>query len=680
MQLRNKDNLKKILAFICCTMMIVTSLYCTSNHAKAEDSTTKVTARTEYTQIVDIYQEALASFEKNSQENMYIGAKSQFSKIDDTLKDIGANLQNETENLDYKNISDLQSVMYSVLPLSITDYIQELEKIKQYINSNDSDNKIRIANLIKDAKAINASIAEISTKLKNYLEKYSQNKTYSDGVELMIDYNGGTCDQKSSIKVTKIPGEEFGLVAPSRKDCIFSGWKILSGDSKIETKNGSNIIIVGNETTIIQAIWKTENGEIVENTSTVTPTTINTPTIEPTATPTPKQINVTVTFEGGTYKEQNTFSQKVIEKNTVVLFENVNLIKKDGYRVSEIISKNGGVCKILDDKRVIYTAPSYNVTKVDLLTVVWEKYDTTQETPEPNAQNTVFVNLNGGLFKDTNKENRIFNVSANTTKTLFKTTDIKKEGYTLQGFNVSDGSKCLIQGEDVILLPTEYKRDGITITAIWSIDSVITPQPTTTIISVTTEPTATPIITQGPTIIPTMQPTQKPTITPTKTPIPVKLEISRNTITIGVDEGVKILTKVIPKTKVTFTSQDNLICGVTANGTVIGRKAGMTQIIVKAGTTTKKVNVNVLLKPTKICLTRTFKTKATYTMKKGKTKQLMIYFYQNSYSNKITFSSSNKKVATVSSRGKIKAKKKGTCKITVKTYNGKKAVATIKVK
>ena len=45
---------------------------------------------------------------------------------------------------------------------------------------------------------------------------------------------------------------------------------------------------------------------------------------------------------------------------------------------------------------------------------------------------------------------------------------------------------------------------------------------------------------------------------------------------------------------------------------------------------------------------------------------------------KVTYSSSNKKVATVSSKGVIKAKKAGTAKITVKS-GSKKVVVTVKV-
>lgn len=47
---------------------------------------------------------------------------------------------------------------------------------------------------------------------------------------------------------------------------------------------------------------------------------------------------------------------------------------------------------------------------------------------------------------------------------------------------------------------------------------------------------------------------------------------------------------------------------------------------------------------------------------------------------KVTFKSNKPKVAAVTSKGVVTAKKKGTAKITVKTYNNKKKTVTIKVK
>lgn len=67
-------------------------------------------------------------------------------------------------------------------------------------------------------------------------------------------------------------------------------------------------------------------------------------------------------------------------------------------------------------------------------------------------------------------------------------------------------------------------------------------------------------------------------------------------------------------------------------------------------------------------------------LKKGKTFALKTKVeVTGKASKKVTFASSNKKVATVSSKGKIKAVKNGTAKITVKSTFNKKKKATVKV-
>lgn len=88
----------------------------------------------------------------------------------------------------------------------------------------------------------------------------------------------------------------------------------------------------------------------------------------------------------------------------------------------------------------------------------------------------------------------------------------------------------------------------------------------------------------------------------------------------------------------------------------------------------KKVTIKVTVKaaPKKATLKKksvTIKKKKTYTIALKKTN-----------SAKVTYKSSNKKIATVNANGVVKAKKKGNCKITVTTYNGKKATLKVKVK
>ncbi|HCT91060.1 MAG TPA: hypothetical protein DF613_06740 [Lachnospiraceae bacterium] len=71
---------------------------------------------------------------------------------------------------------------------------------------------------------------------------------------------------------------------------------------------------------------------------------------------------------------------------------------------------------------------------------------------------------------------------------------------------------------------------------------------------------------------------------------------------------------------------------------------------------------------------------ATKKLKKGKTFQIRVKLPKNTASNKITYKSNKKSVATVSSQGKIKAVKKGTAIITIRTFNKKTAKIKIVVK
>lgn len=75
-------------------------------------------------------------------------------------------------------------------------------------------------------------------------------------------------------------------------------------------------------------------------------------------------------------------------------------------------------------------------------------------------------------------------------------------------------------------------------------------------------------------------------------------------------------------------------------------------------------------------------TKKTYALTKGKTASLKVSVNPSKAKKSVSFKSSNKKVATVSKKGKITAKKSGTAKITVtvKGKKGKKKTTYVKIK
>ena len=68
------------------------------------------------------------------------------------------------------------------------------------------------------------------------------------------------------------------------------------------------------------------------------------------------------------------------------------------------------------------------------------------------------------------------------------------------------------------------------------------------------------------------------------------------------------------------------------------------------------------------------------TLKVGKKLTLKAALTPTKAKTSYTWTSSNKKVATVSGKGVVKAIKPGKAKITVRTANGKKATVTITVK
>lgn len=128
---------------------------------------------------------------------------------------------------------------------------------------------------------------------------------------------------------------------------------------------------------------------------------------------------------------------------------------------------------------------------------------------------------------------------------------------------------------------------------------------------------------------------------------------------------------------VTFKSSKTSVVTVSQSGKISAKKAGTAVItVVSANGKTAVCKVTVTQDPTGVKLNRTSKTlgvKETYTLKPT---------LKPSYASnkKYTWTSSNKKVVKVNSKGKLTAGKVGTATITVKTSNGKKAICKITVK
>lgn len=155
----------------------------------------------------------------------------------------------------------------------------------------------------------------------------------------------------------------------------------------------------------------------------------------------------------------------------------------------------------------------------------------------------------------------------------------------------------------------------------------------------------------------------------------VSLSKTKLTIKIGQSATLKVNGT---KKKVTWASSKKANVAVTSKGKITAKKAGKVTITAKAEGVSLKCNVTVKTAPKSVKATVSGKKKVT--LKKNKSCKIKVSMSPKGSDSVLKYSTSNKKVATVDSKGKVKAKKKGTATITVKAANGKKATIKVTVK
>ena len=184
--------------------------------------------------------------------------------------------------------------------------------------------------------------------------------------------------------------------------------------------------------------------------------------------------------------------------------------------------------------------------------------------------------------------------------------------------------------------------------------------------AVPAQPTATPTPSAEPTVTPT------PSVEPTKTPAPeVKpsLTVKKAVLNLKTRKSaaiVPVLTGI--SGNINYKSSNKKVAAVNSKGKVTAKKTGKAVITVKCGNYKTKVTVYVNEK-------LKLKKSSAVIKVKGKTSIKAT----TNISGKITYTSSNKKIATVTSKGVVKGVKKGKATITVKC-NGvsKKFKVTVK--
>lgn len=144
----------------------------------------------------------------------------------------------------------------------------------------------------------------------------------------------------------------------------------------------------------------------------------------------------------------------------------------------------------------------------------------------------------------------------------------------------------------------------------------------------------------------------------------ITASVKKLTLYTGQTETLNLTVKPLTsEEEITFTSSRANVAAVTKKGLVVAKTAGTTRITAKSGK--KSVAITVVVKnavPTVITGIPTAKT-----LKKGNSFTLKPVLAPKGVTAKITYTTSNKKVAVVSSNGKVTAKGTGTAVITVKT-------------
>lgn len=164
-----------------------------------------------------------------------------------------------------------------------------------------------------------------------------------------------------------------------------------------------------------------------------------------------------------------------------------------------------------------------------------------------------------------------------------------------------------------------------------------------------------------------------PKLTPT-----VKLSATSVTLKAKQSTKVKVSALALGDAVTSWKSSDTSIATVNKKGKITAKsKAGKATVTVtlKSGLS-KKITVTV--QKAAVACTSVTLNKKSLTLKKGKTFTLKATVKPPACTQKATYTTSNKSVATVNSKGKITAKKKGTVTITV-TVGKKKATCKVKV-
>ncbi len=158
---------------------------------------------------------------------------------------------------------------------------------------------------------------------------------------------------------------------------------------------------------------------------------------------------------------------------------------------------------------------------------------------------------------------------------------------------------------------------------------------------------------------------------------PKKVTLPSKSITLGVKESVTFEPKITSGSHTTFTweTSNKAVAIVSKGGKITAKKAGKANITVKTHNGRKAVlKVTVAKAPASVSLNKT-----TANLKVGDTLRLKASLPKGTASSRLTWRSNDTDVVTVTEKGTVTAVASGTAKISVTTYNGKKAICKVTV-
>lgn len=154
----------------------------------------------------------------------------------------------------------------------------------------------------------------------------------------------------------------------------------------------------------------------------------------------------------------------------------------------------------------------------------------------------------------------------------------------------------------------------------------------------------------------------------------VKLNKKKVTTNIGKQVTLKLTVKPSNTTDTIKWSTSNKKVATVKDGVVTTVGKGTATITAKVGSKTVKCKIIVKVPAESVVLDQ-----QAVTVKKGSTATLKATVKPSNTTDTVKWSTSNKKIATVSSKGVVKGIAKGTATITVKTTSGKTATSLITV-